>query len=148
MNSVSVVKQSCLCSCNYKTVCVLTSPIIKLLFDEATCSPIPSFPSSMSRGNFNTGWGTFKLRNLKRMTVLVSGHVYHLLGKLQRKHFTGILKNCNGFLAETWIIISVIRMKQHLQQKKKTSSFLVDVHHFSIRSTSSMCGIYLEFTWH
>lgn len=34
-----------------------------------------------------------------------------LLVKLQRKHYAGILKNLRGFVAETWIIISVVRGK-------------------------------------
>lgn len=39
--------------------------------------------------------------------ALVSGNMYRLLSKLQRRHYTGILKNFS-FLAETWIIIRVI----------------------------------------
>lgn len=70
---------------------------------------------------------------------MVSGNIYGLLGELQRKHYFGI--STFSFLTETRVIISVIR---------GSCTWLVIIIHLtklSVTSTS-VCRMYLEFTWH
>lgn len=68
-----------------------------------TCSSTPSFPFLYVKAAEKH----LSFAISKADCALVSGNMYRLLSKLQRRHYNGILKNFS-FLAETWIIIRVI----------------------------------------